>query len=157
MPKKHAKGKALEALVNRTNIRYRTSGKAMILYKGTPVTITKKGCMLEKGPPDFEGLLTEGRYISFDAKETQSTTSFSLSGIREHQLTHLKLVNRLGGIGFFLVHFYNLHDDKAYKIPVEFILPYWDAWKFENGRASIPVKDLKPEWLVDIDNYLEVD
>jgi len=113
--------------------------------------------MLEKGPPDFEGLLKDGRYISFDAKETQSTTSFPLNNLKEHQVNHLKLVDNLGGLGFFLVHFYNLHEDKAYKIPIDFILPYWDKWKYENGRGSIPVKDLKKEWLVDIDNYLEIE
>ncbi len=152
---KHSKGKQLETWVNRANIKYRTKGHAMILYKGTPVVITKTGCMLDKGPPDFEGILKGGRYISFDAKETAKTI-LPLSNLREHQVTHLRLVDKLGGVGFFLVHFYNVHETEAYKIPIKFIAKYWDAWKFENGRASIPIKDLKEEWLVPITDYLEL-
>jgi len=151
--KKKAKGKALEGLVNKTNIRYRTTGKALILYKGTSVTITNNGAMLEKGPPDYEGVLSGGKYISFDAKETGSTTSFSLSGIRDHQYTHLKLVHDLGGVGFFLIHFYNLHEHRAYKLPMDFLAPYWEQWK-TGGRASIPLTDFNDDWLVPIIDYL---
>ena len=154
--KKHSKGKKLETWVNRANIKYRTKGLALIVFNGTPVTITKTGVFLSKGKPDFDGLLKDGKYIAFDAKETNSTTSLSLANLREHQVIYLKLVDDLEGIGFFLVHFYNIHETKAYKIPIKFIAKYWDAWKFENGRASIPIKDLEEEWLVPIMDYLEV-
>ena len=151
---KHSKGKALENAVSKTNMRYRVNGDALILYKGTSVNITKNTVLLQKGPPDFEGLLKGGTYICFDAKETADKTSLPLVNLAEHQVNHLKLTSELGGVGFFLVHFYKLYETKAYKIPIDFILPYWDAWKYDGGRASIPVKDLKEEWLVDIDNYL---
>ena len=153
--KKKSRGKNLESRIIRANIEYRTSGRAFILYKGTSVTITTQGAMLEKGPPDFEGLLAGGRYISFDAKECGSTTSFPFSGIREHQMEHLKLVNSLGGLGFFLVHFYNVDKDRAYKLPIDFLTPYWDIYK-SGGKASISIKEFNPLWLVPIDNYLEL-
>ena len=152
--KKYAKGKGLETLVNRANIKYRTSGKAMILFKGTSVTITNSGARLDKGPPDYEGLLKGGKYISFDAKETAEKTSFPLANLKEHQVNHITLVDQLGGVGFFLVHFYNVHKTQAYKVPIKFIKKYWDAWQFEEGRASIPIADLKEKWLVEITDYL---
>jgi len=154
--KKKAKGKALESRVTKANYRYRRSHKAFILYKGTTVVIHKHGARLEPSPPDYEGLLSNGVYISFDAKETGSTTSFSLSGIRDHQIAHLRLANEFGGLCFFLIHFYNIHADSAYKIPVTFIAEYWDNWKNNEGRASIPLKNLKKDWLVPISNYLEL-
>ena len=152
--KKHAKGKALESTINRVNMRYRTSGQALIIYNGTPINITASGVQLCKAKPDFEGLLRGGTYIVFDAKESADKTSLPLVNLREHQVEYLKMVDRLGGIAFFLVHFYKLYPDKAYKIPIKFILPYWEKWKYEKGRASIPIKDLTEDMLVEISNYL---
>ena len=51
---------------------------------------------------DFNGIY-KGYYIDFDAKETNSKTSFPLSNIHHHQIEHLKDVHQHGGIAFLIV------------------------------------------------------
>jgi recombination protein U len=58
----------------------------------------------EKSKPDFSGCLdTDGMHVAFEAKAVQSTTSFPLSQLEDHQREHLELVAELGGIAFVYV------------------------------------------------------
>jgi recombination protein U len=93
-----------------------------------------------------------GKAIAFDAKECESTTSFPLKNIHQHQLEYLKLWNEIGGEGFFFIHFKKVHPDKAYVTPLELVSKYWDN---STGRKSIPITEFKKEWLIPIDNYLD--
>jgi recombination protein U len=93
-----------------------------------------------------------GKAIAFDAKETESTTSFPLKNIHQHQLEYLKLWNEIGGEGFFFIHFKKVHKDKAYVTPVELVSKYWDD---PGGRKSIPFSDFLDDWLIPIDTYLD--
>jgi recombination protein U len=93
-----------------------------------------------------------GKAIAFDAKETESLTSFPLANIHQHQLEYLKLWIEIGGEGFFFIHFKKVHPDQAYITPVELVSQYWDN---PTGRKSIPLADFKEEWLTPIDTYLD--
>ena len=56
---------------------------------------------------DYNGIYM-GKYIEFDAKETQSKTSFPLANIHAHQLEHIRKVLYFKGIAFLIVRFVNL-------------------------------------------------
>ena len=115
------------------------------------ILVTRGGAIPPKSLVDFVGLLEGGRFIAFDAKETKSKTSFPLKNIHQHQYEYLKMVDELGGIAFFMIHFTQIHEDKAFITPISLVKTYWEG----NTRKSIPLKDLDDKWLVDINNYLQ--
>jgi recombination protein U len=90
--------------------------------------------------------------IAFDAKETESLTSFPLKNIHQHQLEYLKHWTEVGGEGFFFVHFKKVHPDRAYVTPIELVVKYWDN---PAERKSIPLSDFRDEWLIPIETYLD--
>lgn len=111
----------LESRVNKINIKYRMENKALILKVPTPIIPTKKGLVPKPSTVDYTGVLEGGRFIAFDAKQTVVKTRFDIKNIHDHQLNFLNKVNSLGGIGFFLVHLYKVHKDKAYIIYPELV------------------------------------
>ena len=84
------RGMTLESEINQSNEYYREIDKAYIYKKPTPIKITKvdypsrdKTVIKEAfftipSTTDYNGLY-KGKYIDFEAKETRSKTSFSLS------------------------------------------------------------------------------
>ena len=85
---------------------------------------------------DYNGIY-KGKYIDFDAKETNSKTSMPLKNVHEHQINHLRSVFKQGGIAFLIVHFkkYNQY----FLLPAEILFSYWDTQHDkEKGRKSIP-------------------
>jgi len=103
-----------------------------------PAEITATGVILKQSTVDYIGLLKEGRYIAFDAKESKLTTRFPLSNIEAHQAEFIKHVSRLGGLGFILIHMYELYPD-------ELIILYSDKLQFylNSNNASIPLVELE--------------
>lgn len=150
-----AKGMALEDRINKINLRYRKNNQALIVKKSTPMKVTGRGLVFAQSTVDYSGLYKNAAGISipiaFDAKETKNKTSFPLANIEDHQILFLDFWARLGGDSFFLIHFTT--PDKVYKVPIDFVLDIIAA----NKRKSIPIEDLKNEWLVDIDDYLGLD
>jgi len=146
------RGKDLEKRANKANLGYRKNSEALILQIPVPMILTEKGIIVKESTVDFAGLVKGGKFIAYDAKETQSKTSFPLSNIKQHQFLYLELVANLGGIAFFLIHFKKLHEDEAFYVPIDFLSKYW---KGKMGRKSIPYKALPKEWLVPIDDYLK--
>lgn len=144
------KGKDLEKRANHVNIKERLSRKSLILQIPTPILFTNRGYVVKESTVDFAGLVTGGKFLAFDAKETASQTSFPLSNIKQHQLNYLTLVEELGGISFFLIHFKTVYKDKAFYVPCHFINEYTNT----TSKKSIPLKFFKSSWLVNIDNYL---
>lgn len=138
-------GMTLENDIESTNLFYLNNQIAVIYKKPTPVQVVNvnyparnKAKITEayyKTPSttDFNGIY-KGRYIDFDAKETSSKTSFPLKNIHEHQVEHLRNVDKHGGIAFLIIHWkvYN----KYFFLPLNVILKYWD--NKESGRKSIP-------------------
>jgi recombination protein U len=108
----------LENLLNDTNAFYLNKDKALIYKKPTPIKILKvsypcktstvidKAVFENISTLDYNGIY-KGRYIEFDAKECKNKTSFPLSNIKTHQITHIKNVIRHGGIIFLIIFINN--------------------------------------------------
>lgn len=140
-------GMTLESDIELTNTYYRTHQIAVIHKKPTPIQVVSvayparnKAKITEAyykipSTTDFNGVF-EGKYIDFDAKETNSKTSMPLKNIHPHQIDHLKDVTNQGGIAFLIVHFkqYNQY----FLLPYSVIERYWKDQHQEKGRKSIP-------------------
>lgn len=135
------RGMSLEDDINVSNEYYRINDIALIYKKPTPIKISKVDyninmiveAFFEKPSTlDYNGIY-KGKYIEFDAKETQSKTSFALSNIHKHQLEHMKKVVYHDGISFLIVRF-NL-------LGKNFCLFADDLFNFinNNERKSIPL------------------
>lgn len=144
-------GKFLELNIDITNKYYLNNNIAVIHKKPTPITVVKvnypsrnKAKIIEayyKTPSttDYNGIF-KGRYIDFDAKETNSKTSIPLSNIHVHQFNHLKQVHNHGGISFLIVYF--KYYDEYYFLSFDLLANYWNN-QFKGGRKSIPYKTFK--------------
>lgn len=138
------RGMNLESDLNITNEYYRDIDKAYIYKKPTPIQIVKvnyesrslatikEAYFKEPSTTDYNGLYN-GKYIDFEAKESNLSTSFSLNNIHKHQIKHLKNISKHGGIAFLIVRFV--------KIDETFLLFADDLFSFldNNSRKSIPL------------------
>lgn len=154
----------LEEAINITNKYYLDSNVAVIYKKPTPIQIikldSKKGRIVDaffKSPSttDYNGIY-KGRYIDFEAKETQNKTSFPLSNIGKHQVEHLKKVKEHGAIAFVLISFSKL--DEVYLLDANYVIACYNGL----DKKSIPyayIKQyghlIKPSFFQRID-YLKV-
>lgn len=138
-------GMTLEKDLDSTNLYYLNNDIAVIHKKPTPVQVVNvsyparnKAKIVEayyKTPSttDYNGIY-KGRYIDFDAKETNSKTSFPLKNIHPHQIEHIRAVINHGGIAFIIVHWKQYN--KYFLLTSDILLKYWDNQ--EKGRKSIP-------------------
>lgn len=138
------RGMDLENDINISNEHYRNIDKALIYKKPTPIKISKvnypaknKAIISEAffeipSTTDYNGIY-KGKYIDFEAKETSSKTSFSLSNIHGHQIKHLIDVKRHGAISFLIVRFNLL--DKTFYLSTEKL----EEFIKNNKRKSIPL------------------
>lgn len=138
------RGMSLESELNDSNEYYREIDKAYIYKKPTPIKITKvdypsrdKAMITEAffttpSTTDYNGLY-KGYYIDFEAKETQSTTAFALTNIHEHQILHLKNIDRHNGIAFVVVRFTTLNE--TYLLMADKLIEFLETTK----RKSIPI------------------
>lgn len=135
------RGMGLEDDINLSNEYYKINDIAYIYKKPTPIKLVnvdyKKGLIKEayfKTPSttDYNGIY-RGKYIDFEAKETTSKTSFSLSNIHVHQINHLIDVARHGAISFLIVRFTKI--DKTYILLTEHL----EEFIKNNKRKSIPL------------------
>lgn len=142
------RGMTLENDINKTNEYYKEIEKAYIYKKPTPIKIVKvdypsreKAIIKEAyftipSTTDYNGLY-KGKYIDFEAKETISKTSFSLSNIHKHQIKHLDNIDKNGGISFIIVRFTTLN--KTYFVLAKDFIEYVN----NATRKSIPIDFLK--------------
>lgn len=107
------RGMTLEQDINLTNEYYFSKKIALIYKKPIPIKVLKvndtktrikDGFYEKKSTLDYSGIYKE-KYIEFDAKETNSKTSFPLSNIHIHQLEHIKNIIYFGGITFLIIRF----------------------------------------------------
>lgn len=135
------RGMTLESDINQTNEYYDIHGIAVIYKKPTPIKVVqveypknkiKEAYFNEPSTLDYTGVY-RGKYLEFDAKETQSKTSFPISNIHKHQMEHIKKVLNFGGIAYLIVRFTLL--DRTY------LLLGSDLIRFSNefDRKSIPL------------------
>ena len=134
------RGMTLETDINLTNIYYKEKGIALIYKKPIPIKVLKinetktriKDAFYEqKSTLDYSGIYKE-KYIEFDAKETNSKTSFPISNIHSHQIEHIRNILFYRGITFLIVRF-NYYG-KTFVIPGKVLIDYLDTSK----KKSIP-------------------
>lgn len=140
------RGMNLEEAINITNEYYLEKGIAVVHKKPTPIQIVKidytNGTRIcdayFKSPSttDYNGVY-KGKYLDFEAKETQNKTSFPFHNIGEHQLKHLENVLKQGAIAFLIISFTKLNE--VYFLDANIVLNY-----YHNGdRKSIPYSYIK--------------
>lgn len=135
------RGMELESDINLTNEYYINEKMAFIYKKPTPIKISKVDYERSKiteaffdtqSTLDYNGIY-KGKYIEFDAKETNNKTSFPLSNIHSHQINHIKNVLSHDGIVFLIVRFNLL--DKNYLLLGKDLISFIN----NNERKSIPI------------------
>ena len=152
------RGMTLENDINKTNEYYKEIEKAYIYKKPTPIKIVKvdypsreKAIIKEAyftipSTTDYNGLY-KGKYIDFEAKETISKTSFSLSNIHKHQIKHLDNIDKNGGISFIIVRFTTLN--KTYFVLAKDFIEYVN----NATRKSIPIDFFEKKAYILKDTY----
>ena len=145
------RGMELEEDINFANKYYLNNDIAVIHKKPIPIQIvevnypSRPSAMITKAfyktpsTTDYNGLWN-GKYIDFEAKETNSATSFSLNNIHDHQIEHMQKILNHGGITFIIVRFK--------KIDRTFILPFKNFIFFHEranngGRKSIKLSEFE--------------
>ena len=137
------RGMNLEEDINITNKYYEENNIAFIYKKPTPIQVTKvdysknnaiikEAYFKEPSTTDYNGLYN-GKYIDFEAKETDSKTSFPLKNIHKHQINHIKNIIENNGIGFLIVRFTKLN--KTYLLLGTDLINFIN----NNDRKSIPI------------------
>ena len=138
------RGMTLENDINKTNKYYLDNDIAVIYKKPTPVRVVKvdynkrintkivEAYYEVPSTTDYNGVYN-GKYIDFEAKETKSKTSFSLSNIHHHQIVHLKKVLKHGGISFLIIRFTTIN--KTFLILTKDFVEFID----NNDRKSVPL------------------
>ena len=131
--------------LNKSNEYYLINNIAVIYKKPTPVRIVKveypsrshakivEAYYQTPSTTDYNGLY-KGRYIDYEAKETNSL-SFSFSHIFSHQVSHLKKIDEQGGIAFVIIFFKKIN--KIYMIDIK---PFY---KLYNESLSTNKKSIK--------------
>ena len=135
------RGMTLEEDINITNNYYKDKDIALIYKKPIPIKVLKinenktrikDGFYEKKSTLDYNGIYKE-KYIEFDAKETNSKTSFPLSNIHEHQIEHIKNVIFYKGIVFLIIRFNIIN--KTYLLEGAKLLEFIN----NSDRKSIPL------------------
>lgn len=156
------RGKSLEDDLNETNMFYLQQKLANIHKKPVPIQIVKvdyparsaavirEAYFRTPSTTDYNGVYN-GYYIDFEAKETDSKTSFPLKNIHPHQMEHMKSVLHQRGISFFIVRFSSLQRN--------FVVLYDIVERFyvnmnNGGRKSIPFTVFENEAIEIHEGYL---
>ena len=145
------RGMELEEDINFANKYYLNNDIAVIHKKPIPIQIvevnypSRSSAMITKAfyktpsTTDYNGLWN-GKYIDFEAKETNSATSFSLNNIHNHQIEHMQKILNHGGITFIIVRFKKI--DRTFILPFKnFIFFYTRA--NSGGRKSIKLSEFE--------------
>ena len=146
------RGMNFEAIINESNEYYLSNNIAIIHKKPIPIQIVKvdypsrSAAVIKEAyykvpsTTDYNGIY-KGKYIDFEAKETNNKTSFPLSNIHEHQIMHLLEINRHNGISFVLIYFKVL--DEVYLLESTALKKYYERSK--TGRKSISIDEMKQD------------
>lgn len=149
------RGMALETLINESNEYYLEINRALIYKKPTPIGIseaiyTNRGRVIKNGffkapsTLDYNGIY-RGKYIEFEAKETQNKTSFPLQNFHEHQLKYIPKVLEHGGICFVIMKIIQ----EIYLLKGEDLVEFLNTEK----RKSIPYSYIKEHGYKLIEKY----
>lgn len=134
------RGKALQNVINLTNMMYKLKGWAQIDEVPTPTqNINGRIKYAAKSTVDYVGI-SHGRGIAFDAKSTRELKRFPFDNVHAHQVNYLKSFRDQGGIAFFIIEFAKLH--KTFFVPFNIFEEYW-LEALDGGRKSIPIEALE--------------
>ncbi|ULT55447.1 Holliday junction resolvase RecU [Neobacillus drentensis] len=145
------RGMTLEEDLNETNEYYRERKIAVIHKKPTPVQIVqvdypnrsaaviKEAYFKLASTTDYNGVY-KGRYIDFEAKETQNPTSFPLKNFHQHQIQHMEEVMDQGGICFVILRFTKF--EQVYLLEARHLLHFWERM-MNGGRKSITKEEIE--------------
>lgn len=140
------RGMDLEKDINLSNEYYKDYNLCLITKRPTPINVVKvdysKGAVItsayfeKQSTTDYNGVY-KGKYIDFEAKSTKIKTSFPLTNISPHQITHLENVIKHGGIAFFIIEFWTFSE--TYLVDASYVIEH-----YKNGkRRSIPYDVIK--------------
>jgi recombination protein U len=144
------RGMSLEEDLNKSNQFYLLAGTAVIHKKPTPVQIVsveypkRSAAVIREAyfklasTTDYNGVY-RGKYIDFEAKETQNKTSFPLKNFHEHQIIHMQHILAHGGISFVILRF--SATDEVYLFDGRHLIEHWKEQ--DAGRKSIPKSDIE--------------
>lgn len=156
------RGKSLEDDLNETNMFYLDRNMANIHKKPVPIQIVKvdyparsaavikEAYFRTPSTTDYNGVWN-GYYIDFEAKETDSKTSFPLKNIHPHQMNHMHSVTSQRGIAFFIIRFSTLN--RNFVISYNVVAKWFSAMD-EGGRKSIPIAVFELEAIEISEGYL---
>ncbi|WP_268913080.1 Holliday junction resolvase RecU [Lentilactobacillus sp. SPB1-3] len=140
------RGMTLEDELNKSNQYYLRNNIAVIHKKPTPIQIVsvdypkrsaakiKEAYFRKASTTDYNGVY-RGKYIDFDAKETQNKTSFPLKNFHEHQIEHLRMCLKQDGICFAIIKF--VYNQSVFVLKASDLIHFWDL-QASGGRKSIP-------------------
>ncbi|WHY84413.1 Holliday junction resolvase RecU [Neobacillus novalis] len=147
------RGMTLEDDLNETNEFYRERKIAVIHKKPTPVQIVqvdypnrsaaviKEAYFKLASTTDYNGVY-KGKYIDFEAKETQNPTSFPLKNFHQHQIQHMEEVVNQGGICFVILRFSRF--EQVYLLEAKHLLTFWERMA-NGGRKSITKEEIEQQ------------
>lgn len=133
------RGMSLEQEINESNKYYLNNEIAIIYKKPTPINIVRcqenkisEAYFDTKSTTDYNGVY-QGLYIDFEAKSTQSKTSFPLKNIQNNQFLHAKRIFKALGVSFFIIEFSTLN--RYFILPTKLLLYFTKV----NKSSSIPL------------------
>jgi Penicillin-binding protein-related factor A, putative recombinase len=134
------RGMSLESLINKTNDYYSFNKLALIYKKATPIKIIStngeskitKAIFSQHSTTDYVGVY-KGKYLDFEAKSTNKTTSFPMSNFQTCQIAHFKKVIEQQGLAFVIIQFTKL--SKFYLLMVNEIFDFIEKTK----KKSLPL------------------
>lgn len=139
------RGMDLESLINKTNQYYLDNDIAVIYKKPTPIKIIKINNKENKitsavfgchSTTDYNGVY-KGKYLDFEAKTTNSKTSFPIANFQVYQLEHFKKVIKQDGLAFVIFELKEFGE--FYLLLFKDLLIYFA----NNKRDSIPISVIK--------------
>jgi recombination protein U len=145
------RGMTLEEDLNQTNEFYLNRNIAVIHKKPTPIQIVqvdyprrsaaviKEAYFKQASTTDYNGIY-KGRYIDFEAKETQNPTSFPLKNFHEHQIRHMEAVLKQNGICFVILRFTS--NEQVFFLEAADLLFFWNRMD-SGGRKSITKAEIE--------------
>lgn len=119
------RGKAFENYIDWVNNYYRSRGWARIDKIATPAKqVQGKMIYTAKSTVDYVGVRPGGQFIAFDCKQTKANR-IEITSFTAHQVEYLREVEKLDGIGFFLIWLTTV--DRVFKLYVDgiFMERHW--------------------------------
>lgn len=142
--KKSRLGINFEDMINDSNQYYLLHDVAVIHKKPTPIQITKvdypkrssakitEAFYKIPSTTDYNGIY-KGHHIDFEAKSCKGK-SFTFNNLYTHQIEHLKLVEKHGGISFLLIRFNDF--EEVFIVPTKILYEEFQK-SLNGGRKSL--------------------